>query len=505
MKKLMNATVIVIVLTFISKLTGFIREQVIAFQYGANNIADTYSTVLSLPQYISNIIGGVVLSCFIPLYISIKQKNGIRKAEKFSSNIFSFILISLIFLNVIFYVFSDEIARMYFGENMTKAQLSLITTILPIQIFLSLSMFFTAKLNANENYNSPIASTILMNCLFIFIVIFFEKSSKTLVLATMISSIGQIVYLLYKVRFRFTFNLKKLFLNYNDIKQFLLLGTPVMIGSFSVQAYTISDKILARNLPEGSIASLSYAQKLTQLPVGIIAMAISTVLLSSLSILASKGEIQKLNKELFKNLNLTLLLLIPIILVMYFLAVPITKTLFERGEFDHNATIMTAKAVKAYSIGILGISLTTVLSRVFFAFKNTIIPVISNIFSAFLNLIFALILVKYYQHVGLAVANTISVIFNFLFLLIAYLLKNKKFLNFDYKKSVGYLMSYILITILLYLELLLIKEFINPIKSFVSLVLYVTVFFIIYVCMLYFIKIFFDRFNKKVEIGEGHK
>ncbi|XYG87607.1 murein biosynthesis integral membrane protein MurJ [Heyndrickxia coagulans] len=484
MKKLIllkNATFIVVILTLLSKITGFIRDQVIAFQYGATNIADTYSTVLSLPQYVSNIIGGVVLSCFVPLYISIKQNKGLKRAEKFSYNIFSFMVIFLVTLDLIFYLFSHQIGMMYFGENMTNAQLTLITIVLPIQIFLSLSMFFTAKLNANENYHSSIFSTILMNCLFILIVLLFEKSSKTLVVGTLFSAVAQLIYLILslnsgKANFKDIFT----FPNYKDIKEFLVLGIPVMIGSFSVQAYTITDKILARDLPEGNIASLSYAQKLTQLPVGIIATAVSTILLSSLSKLASSGETKKLNKELIKSINLTMIMLIPIILIIFFLAEPITKILFQRGEFDYRATIMTTKAVKAYSIGILGTSLTMVLSRVFFAKKNTITPVISNICSAGVDILLAFLLVRQYQNVGLAIAYSISVVFNTIFLLIAYMISMKKSIFFIYKKTFIYSIKYIFLTMISSAAMILISEIINPNKNFVYLILSTMSFLLIY-------------------------
>ncbi|TWD92380.1 putative peptidoglycan lipid II flippase [Neobacillus bataviensis] len=480
-KILKNATLLVVLLTLVSKISGFIREQVIAFQYGATNIADTYSTVLSLPQYVSNIIGGVLLSCFIPLYISIKERDGIKQAEDFTSKIFQFTLLFLILLNVVFWVFADPIGAMYFGEDVTSEQIFLIKIILPSQIILSLAMFFTAKLNAIKIYNSPILSTILMNIIFIWIVIFFKKSSETLILANVISALGQISYLIYKTpKFKLNFNSLNYYVKNRNFKEFLLLGVPVLIGSFSVQAFTIFDKILARDLPDGNIAALSYAQKLTQLPVGIIAMGISTVLLSSLSIIASKGDMQKLNKEIFKGLNLTFILLLPIILIMYYLAVPITKIIFERGEFNHDATIMTAQAVRAYSIGIIGTSLTMVLSRVFFAKKNTIIPVISNLISALVNFIFALFLVKNYQHIGLATANSISVIFNFIFLFVAYLIKFRNTLRFNLKVFNRYMISFVVLVGASLIIFMLLNDIFDPNKNFMSFMLYSISYLVVY-------------------------
>jgi len=486
MKKILKfTTAIVIFLTFISKISGFVREQVLAFQYGANEISDTYLTVLSLPQYISNIIGGVLLSSFVPIYLSLKEREGSHNANNFTAKIFSITLLALVGLNILFFIFTNFIGKIYFGEQVTVEQLFLIKMVLPVQLLMVLSLFLTAKFNANKLFYEPIISTVIMNILFILIIIFFSRSSETLITATIGSAVIQLLYLFYKAKTNKLTLFKIKMENYftKDVKEFVLMGVPMLIGSIFTQAFNVFDKVLGKGLPEGSIASLSYALKLTQLPTGIIAMGISTVLLSSLSILASKGEISRLNTEVFKSIRITTIILLPIIAIMLFYSYAITKIIFERGAFGPSATQMTSEAVIAYTIGILGTSLTMVLSRVFFATKNTIIPVFSNVVSGILNLVLAILLVKKLDHVGLALANSISVSFNFIFLLFIYLIKNKSRLSVNLKYTTEFIFKLLLTMAVTLGAIYFIRDILNPNTGIINFFINCLLVILIYLLM----------------------
>ncbi|WP_110927018.1 murein biosynthesis integral membrane protein MurJ [Bacillus massiliglaciei] len=481
-KKLANTTLIVIFLTLVSKITGFYRELVLAYQFGANEIADTFLTILSLPQYVANIFGGVLASCFVPIYISIKQKRGLKEAEDFSKSLLLLLIILLFLLNIFTLCFSSNIGEMYFGNNVSEDQILLIRIILPMQIFMVLSLYYIARLNASGSFFSPNISTIILNVVFIIILILLSSNIKSLIIATIISSILQLFYLIIIfIRGRKTDKLKVRF--NGDLKEFTIMAIPMFIGSLFIQSYMVFDKVLGNQLSEGSIASLSYAQKFTQLPIGIIAMAISTLLLSSLSLLAAKGDYKKLNDELFKAINLTLVLVLPIIIVSIFFSEPITHFLFERGEFKGKATLLTSEAIKIYSLGILGTSLTMVLSRVFFAMKNSNIPVISNILSALLNFLLAIILVDPLKHVGLALANTISVTFNFVLLFSIYIFKYKIRFFQSLKITIIYLVKFIFILSFTFMSCLLLINYLYP-TNFLFLIIDISIISLVYLFLI---------------------
>jgi len=212
-------------------------------------------------------------------------------------------------------------------------------------------------------------------------------------------------------------------------------------------------------------------------------MGISTVLLSSLSILASKGEISRLNTEVFKSIRITTIILLPIIAIMLFYSYAITKIIFERGAFGPSATQMTSEAVIAYTIGILGTSLTMVLSRVFFATKNTIIPVFSNVVSGILNLVLAILLVKKLDHVGLALANSISVSFNFIFLLFIYLIKNKSRLSVNLKYTTEFIFKLLLTMSVTLGAIYFIRDILNPNTGIINFFINCLLVILIYLLM----------------------
>ncbi|MEY8752383.1 murein biosynthesis integral membrane protein MurJ [Alkalicoccobacillus gibsonii] len=449
MKLLKSTTIIVVLVTLFSKISGFIREQVLAVFFGASNEADTFVTILSIPQYVTNIIGGIFLACLVPLYINIKEKQGFKVANQFTLNVLILTLGFILFINLVLFLGMEQISFVFFDDYSETIKLYLLTAI-PIQSVMILSVMFQAILNANKNFNIPILSTIAMNMIFIIIIASFSSSVLTLLWSSLTSSTIQFAFLLI-----YTFRKKLLVIEkfsfYKDgVKEFLIMGLPMLIGSLAIQSYIVYDKVLARGLPEGSIAALNYSFKIAQLPVGIIAMGVSTVLLTSLSSLISKGEYKNANKKLFEALEISYLILLPIVMIIYLFSTNITSLLFERGAFDSKATIITAEALRGYSLGIIGLSLTMIMSRVFYANKNALIPVIGNVVAAVLNFLLALILVKEFLHTGLAWANSISTILNFVFLLVIYLTtKGKAFMTINYKPLLRpFMLTFITVTII---------------------------------------------------------
>ncbi|MCB5237686.1 murein biosynthesis integral membrane protein MurJ [Niallia circulans] len=421
-EKIKIITILVMLLTVISKLTGFFREQIIALKYGASGTADIFMTALSLPLYISNILGGIIISVFIPLFVEIKNTNGLVKAKEFTNQLFTFLTLFLLSVVILLMVNNNLLEKILFGELL---EFNILLYILPVAFLMSVAIFYTAYLNANKRYLLPQFATVLMNIVFIAIVYIFSSKLSYLLFASIISSAFQLIFLWIMIM-REGHNFKVNFKIDHNIKRFMILGFPIFLGSMSVQSFTVFDKLLAKDLIEGSISSLAYAQKLTQLPMGVIATTISTIMFSKLAEYVAKQEIGEIDNSLFSGIKNTLLITLPIVLVFYFYSESITKFVYGRGEFDFHAINMTSSAIKMYSIGILGSSLTMIISRYFLSYKRVNITVVSNILAAIINLLLALFLVKGYGHLGLALANSISCIFNFLFLLVIYLSEKQR-------------------------------------------------------------------------------
>ncbi|MFP9130273.1 murein biosynthesis integral membrane protein MurJ [Niallia sp. BSM11] len=415
-------TLLVMLFTVVSKVTGFVREQIIALKYGASNTADIFMTAFSIPVYISNIIGGIIISVFIPLFVEVEKKEGLQNAKEFASRLFTF-LTSVLFILLIFLLLGNSyLEKWLFGENIDTPVLMFI---LPVTFFMSISIFFTSYLNANKKYVLPQFSSIVMNVAFIAIVFLLSSNIYILLLASIISSILQLLYLYWTI-VKQGFRPKLQFKFDSKLKEFLILALPIFLGSMSVQSFTIFDKIFAKNLPEGSISSLGYAQKLTQLPMGIIATTISTIIFSKLAEYVATKEYKLINNTLFNGLKVTTIITLPLVLMFYIYSEAITEFIYGRGAFDNKAINLTVEAMKMYSLGIIGSSLTMIISRVFLSSKRVKIVVLSNIGSAIVNVILAFFLVKFYGHKGLALANSIAYTLNFLVLFTIYFIEQSK-------------------------------------------------------------------------------
>ena len=170
------------------------------------------------------------------------------------------------------------------------------------------------------------------------------------------------------------------------------------------------DRTLASTLIEGSVSSLNYANKLNGFVTGIFITSIVSVVYPTLSKLSSERNKERFINAMTKSINVIVLLVTPISVGAIVLSNPIVKFLFERGEFDSNATSMTAAALTMYSIGMVFYGIRDILIRVFHSMQDTNTPMINGIISVVMNILLNVILVKYLGHMGLALATSLSAI-----------------------------------------------------------------------------------------------
>jgi putative peptidoglycan lipid II flippase len=185
-----------------------------------------------------------------------------------------------------------------------------------------------------------------------------------------------------------------------------------MIGTGVNQVYVTIDRILASTLSEGSLAALNFANKLMFLPFNLFVVAVNTAVFPSLSALAAKEDHKELGNTMIFGLNLIGLFTIPAAVGLFVLSWPIVRVLFERGAFDANSTEMTAFALQFFVLGLFAQGAYNVINRTYYALQDTRTPVKISIIVVVLNLIFSLILIRYLQHGGLALANSLAAIIN---------------------------------------------------------------------------------------------
>ena len=422
-KKTKTTALVLMLIILTSKITGFFRDIVLAQTFGAGEITDAYLTALNIPVVLFDGISAALGTTFIPIYFKIKSSKGQEEVNKFTSNILNIvIIISLIFvlLGVIFAPYIVKIFAVGFKGDVFDLTVNYSKILIFSMVFIAINGLVSSYLVASGNVYISGAITIPFNIFVIIAIIFASVTeSYVMVYGTLIAYIAQLLFqlpLLIKkgYKHRLTVNLRD-----ENIRQILFLVIPVFIGSYINQINAVVNRTLASTLDSGSITALNYANKLNMFAVGVIAVAISTIMYPILSNLASEGNKKLFKINISKSINMIVIIMLPIMVVMTTFSTEIVKVLFEEGSFNSHDTYLTSTALFFYSIGILSYGLKELLAKSFYSLQDTKTPVRNATISVVINIVFSIILVNIMGIGGLALASSISATVTTMLLLIS--------------------------------------------------------------------------------------
>ena len=422
-KKTKTTALVLMLIILTSKITGFFRDIVLAQTFGAGEITDAYLTALNIPVVLFDGISAALGTTFIPIYFKIKSSKGQEEVNKFTSNILNIvIIISLIFvlLGVIFAPYIVKIFAVGFKGDVFDLTVNYSKILIFSMVFIAINGLVSSYLVASGNVYISGSITIPFNIFVIIAIIFASVTeSYVMVYGTLIAYIAQLLFqlpLLIKkgYKHRLTVNLRD-----ENIRQILFLVIPVFIGSYINQINAVVNRTLASTLDSGSITALNYANKLNMFAVGVIAVAISTIMYPILSKLASEGNKKLFKINISKSINMIVIIMLPIMVVMTTFSTEIVKVLFEEGSFNSHDTYLTSTALFFYSIGILAYGLKELLAKSFYSLQDTKTPVRNATISVVINIVFSIILVNIMGIGGLALASSISATVTTMLLLIS--------------------------------------------------------------------------------------
>ena len=305
-------------LTFLSRILGYFRDLLIARVIGAGLISDCFFVAFKLPNLFRRILGeGAMNAAFIPVVSGVRTKSGKKSADVFFSNIFSFLLVALLAFVLILEIFMPLIITLIapgFSDNPEKFNHSINLTRLtfPFVLFICLTSLMGAYLNTLGKFASMAVTPIILNLSLIFTLLIFFKSenlfliSSTLSFVVSIAGIIQVIWMYYNIRrnkskLSINFSFFKAFKSDKEITKFFKLLLPAILGNGAYQINLLIDMILASTLPDGSISFLYYADRVNQLPLGVLGIAIGTALLPVLSSQVKKNKRKKLKKYFKSN------------------------------------------------------------------------------------------------------------------------------------------------------------------------------------------------------------
>lgn len=438
MSKVAKATIGLMIATVIAKMLGFVRELVLASSYGATKYSDAYLTAVDIPTAIFSIIGGALGAVLIPMYFEVRSSKGEKSALKFMNNVLGIVTIICIILAILGIAFAENLINVFAmgfgGERLSLAIKFTRFTMITI-IFTGMGYILSAYMQIKNNFVIPGIISVPKNIIIIISIILSLKYEPTVMI------IGTIIGIASEPLFQLPFAMKEGYrirptFNINDeyIKKIFILIGPVLVGVAAGQVNLLIDRTLASTLVEGSISALNYANKLNGFIMAMFISSIGTVIYPSLAKLSQNNDKESFSKVVVRCVNSVILLLMPISVGAIVLAKPIVKLLFERGQFDETATIMTSVALVMYSVGMVGLGLRDILGKVFYALQDTKTPMKNGIIAIIINIILNFVLIKYLKLGGLALATSISAIV----CIILYIIElRKKIGDFGLGKVIG--------------------------------------------------------------------
>ncbi|MCH2547089.1 MAG: murein biosynthesis integral membrane protein MurJ [Alphaproteobacteria bacterium] len=405
------------VFTLMSRVLGFLRDICIASFVGANAMTDAFFVAFKLPNFMRRLFAeGAFNSAFVPLYAGTLASDGKPAAQKLAGESLAVLLCILVVLTIVVEIFMPQIMLVLapgFGNDPDKFDLAVALTRItfPYIIFISLVSLLGGVLNSSDKFAAVAASPILLNIALITSIIAFRDAFPTpahaLSWGVVVAGVMQLLWLiLFCKRYNILPPLSRPALTKN-VKKLLVLIGPAALGAGVAQVNLMIDMIIASSVPEG-VSYLYYADRINQLPLGVIGVGVGTALLPMLSKQLRESDKSKALYTQNRAIELVLLLAMPAAAAILIIAQPMISTLFEHGAFTADATRATYPALMAYGLGLPAFVLIKVLAPGFYANQDTKTPFQIAGVCMILNLVLNLALVGPMQHVGLALATTVA-------------------------------------------------------------------------------------------------
>ena len=422
--------------TAISRIFGFIRDVLTAAILGAGPVADAFFVAQRLPNLFRSLFAeGAFSAAFVPLFAGTMAEHGKEPARIFAEDALAVLLAALlgfVLLGEIFMPTIMDVIAPGFRQEPEKFELAvdLARITFPYLLFIALVALQGGALNSVERFAAAAATPILLNLFLIAALVLMRRfawyDGRALAWAVCAAGFAQFLWLMFACAHAgMALRLPVPRLT-PSVRRTLAVMAPGTIGAGVTQLNLLISTALASFLPGGSVSYLYYADRLNQLPLGVIGIAVGTAILPSLSRQVRLGDLPNAVATQNRGIELALMLTLPAAVGLAVLATPILVVLFQRGAFSPADTAATAAALAAYAAGLPAFVLIKVLAPAFFARHDTATPVKIAVAAMAVNLCLTLILMQFLAHVGIALATTAAGWLNAL-TLFAFMLRRRHF------------------------------------------------------------------------------
>lgn len=412
-KSAAKAAVLIMVITLMSKVLGFIREMVIAAGFGASFSTDAYVVALTIPAVLFASFSRALQTTFIPVFNELLYQRNKKEAFLFANSALNAMLIFVFLVSLLSFLFMPQITRIMapgFPEEVHRLTVTLARIMVFTGFFWGMIGITGGMLNSFKIFGPPAAAGIIYNLIIIGSVFICGSflGIKGLAIGTALGVMGQFMIQVPWLKKLGVTWCRHLHLHDAALKKMGRLMLPVLAASVMVQLNVVVDRLLASNLPEGSIAALNFANRLNGFVLGIFVTAFVTVIFPALSQKSAAGDHEGFQNLFLQGIKTVMFLTVPATVIILVFKVPLIRLLFERGAFDSHDTWMTATAFLYYGVGLPAFGLREVINVAYYAVQDTRTPVFFGIGCLLLNILLNLILVRSMAHGGLALATSLA-------------------------------------------------------------------------------------------------
>jgi len=403
--------------TLISRVLGFIRDVLTAALVGTGPVADAFFVAQRFPNLFRSLFAeGAFASAFVPLFAKKLEADGKDRARQFAEQALGVLLAALLIFTMLAQIampWAMTLIAPGFQEDPAKYDLAVLfcQITFPYLIFMALTALYGGILNSMSKFWAAAAAPIMLNLVLIFVLLLIAPHTPTpghaLSWGVTVSGVLQFLWMVYAARSAgMNLSLPRPRLT-PEVKRLLVLTVPGTIAAGVSQINILVGSMIA-SFSASAVSYLYYADRVYQLPLGVIGIAVGAVLLPDLSRKLAAGDDQGAQLSQSRATRITMLLTMPATMALVVIPFEIVVVLFERGAFDRAASLETAKALVAFALGLPAYVLVKVFTPAFFARENTKTPLRFAAVSVSVNIAGSAILFPVMGHVGIALATALA-------------------------------------------------------------------------------------------------
>jgi putative peptidoglycan lipid II flippase len=412
--------------TMTSRVLGLVREQVLAYYFGAQDAMDAFRVAFRVPNLLRDLFAeGAMSAAFVPTFTGYLTRHGRERGWRLGNSVLNGLMLVTGLLVLGGLVFAPAMVRLFagdFAEVPGKLELTTVLAriVMPFLTLVAIAAALMGMLNALGHFFIPALSPAMFNAASIIVIVALVPFAGRLGVAPIhVVAIGTIVGGLAQVLIQWP-PLRREGFKYAPIidardeglRRVLFLMGPGTVGMAATQINVFVNTILATGQGTGAVSWLDYAFRLMYLPIGVFGVSIATASTPAVSRLVAAQEFGRVRSTVAHAVSLMLLLNIPATLGLIVLAETIVRLIFERGNFTAADTVATASALQFYAIGLVGYSVVRIVSPTFYALGRARTPVVISMSSVAINVALNLALVGVMGYRGLALGTSITAILN---------------------------------------------------------------------------------------------